>query len=297
MEKQNALIVAGEVVETTQMQVNEVMRGLGRHEALQFMRNGASAALAKQYAILKSANAHTQLGRKSWDEFCRLDLGMDRKTVDGYIAALAEYGEKYFATAKQIRVPVDAYRLIEGHIDDATGEIEIDGEKLGFTKQNAPKIKAFIEAQKRDLGETKEEAARARRSASEAKKALSALKAKDSKLFADASPAQMLIYKAESDFMRAVAELEAAKAHETFNAESDTHLLHLMCQFIWGMVAQVGIVEIDKVLHKPFLNSDQYMAEQMAEQFQEEVDGKTVPKLASKVYRDGEKVKEFRKPQ
>lgn len=296
MKETNGLAVAGEVLQATQVEVNEIMRGLGRHEALQFIRNGASAAAARQYATLKANNAHLLVGRKTWDEFCRLELGMDRKTVDGYINALAELGEKYFATAKLIRVPVNSYKLIEGHIDDTTGEIEIDGERLAFTKQNAPRIKAFIESQKRDLGDTKEEVARSKRAASEAKKALSTLKARDSKLFGDATPAQMLIYKAESNFLKAMAELSAAQAHETFDHAGDVDLLHMMCQFMWSMVDITGTYKVPNTSPVEVIHFDRQchaVGEALAERFVGDGEGLSLP---SQLVRTG-KVKEFRKPQ
>ena len=286
--KENSLVVAGSAIDAEQVEINQVLRGLGRHEAFQFMRSGVNAALARQYSMLKNADAYKLLGRKNWDEFCRIDLGMDRTTVDGYIKALDEFGERYFATAKQIRMPMDNYRLIEGQINE-DGEIEIEGEKLAFTKQNAPRIRAFVEETRKKLGDVSEDLTRSKRAASEAKKKLSEVRARESKLFGDATPAQMLIYKAESDFMRAISQIEAAKVHDSFRDE-DINFLHLMCQFFFAHTAAAGVVVCNGISHKAFSSSDQFAAEAMAE----ELDGN----LASQIHREtGGKVKEFRKPQ
>lgn len=236
MAAKTSLEVASEVIQTGD--VFELGKSLGRNEAFQFMRRAVDAALARQFALMKQAKLWEKAGRKSWEEFCRVDIGMDRKTVDHYIDALQEFGDRYFATAKQLRITTDHYRLLEAHIDD-DGKIEIDGEKLAFSKDNAPRIKAYIELQKRATAKIEEEKKAAQRALSEASLKLKKIQEANKKLYQGSTEAQVEMFRASAMINEACSMLEAARNKPGWDEDYDSALRQAVGEYAFTRIAEV----------------------------------------------------------
>jgi hypothetical protein len=115
--------------------------GVGRQQALAMVGAKCSAAQAQSLKTIKETRWFEKL-RMNWDQFCTEYVGISRTQVDKYIAQYKEFGENYFRLAELARISPDLYRHIEGQVTETT--IELHGDIIPLTSENAPRIRAGI---------------------------------------------------------------------------------------------------------------------------------------------------------
>ena len=79
----------------------------------------------------------------SWEQFCVEHAGTSRATAERIIQRLEEFGESYFRLSAIARISPEAFREIAARITAET--IELDGEQVPLTRENAQKIRAGIQ--------------------------------------------------------------------------------------------------------------------------------------------------------
>jgi len=126
---------------------------IGRHQA--FAAIATKCALAQAVALkeLKEARAFEPLGL-NWGDFCKTRLGISRSRADELIQHLDTLGETYFRLCEIARISPETYRQISSHVN---GEVmELDGEHVPITPENAPRIREAIQSLRRKLRDERE---------------------------------------------------------------------------------------------------------------------------------------------
>ncbi len=150
---------------------------IGRGQALSFVANHCSAAQAECLTRIRKEGLYKALNL-TWNEFCRQHAGASRAHADEIIRRLKEFGAAYFRISEIIRISPQSYRAMQ---DKVTGEaIEVGGESIPITPENAPRIREAIGALRTELRTT--QAAQARHSLG-----ITELKARLDACFADMS--------------------------------------------------------------------------------------------------------------
>jgi hypothetical protein len=85
----------------------------------------------------------------TWADFCDKRLGVSRSFADGLIQRLDTLGEAYFRLAEYARISPATYKQISGRLTENT--IELGGEQIPLTPENAPKIRAGIRELRAEL--------------------------------------------------------------------------------------------------------------------------------------------------
>ena len=130
---------------------------IGRGQALSFVANHCSAAQAECLARIRKEGLYKALNL-TWDEFCKQHAGASRAHADEIIRRLEEFGAAYFRISEIIRISPQSYRAMQNKV---TGEtIEVGGESIPLTPENAPRIRHAIGALRAELRST--QAAQAR---------------------------------------------------------------------------------------------------------------------------------------
>ena len=88
----------------------------------------------------------------TWDEFCKQHAGARRAHADEIIHRLKEFGAAYFRISEIIRISPQSYRAMQDKVKDDA--IEIGGEFIPLTPENAPKIRQAIAALREELRNT-----------------------------------------------------------------------------------------------------------------------------------------------
>jgi hypothetical protein len=113
----------------------------GRQQAFAMMSAKTSAAKAATIKELRDARAYEVLGL-TWDNFCPQYLGVCRASADAIIRRYNDLGANYFRLAEICRVSPETYQAVAKNIQGDT--IELNGESLALTAENAHKIRAGI---------------------------------------------------------------------------------------------------------------------------------------------------------
>ncbi len=130
---------------------------IGRGQALSFVANHCSAAQAECLTRIRKEGLYKALNL-TWDEFCKQHAGASRAHADEIIRRLEEFGAAYFRISEIIRISPQSYRAMQ---DKVKGEaIEVGGESIPITPENAPRIRQAISALRAELRNT--QAAQAR---------------------------------------------------------------------------------------------------------------------------------------
>ena len=130
---------------------------IGRGPAFSFVANHCSAAQAECLARIRKDGLYKTLNL-TWDEFCKRHAGASRAHADQIIRRLEEFGAAYFRLSEIVRISPQSYRAIA---DAVKGEaIELGGESIPITPENAPRIRQAIGALRTELRQT--EAAQSR---------------------------------------------------------------------------------------------------------------------------------------
>jgi hypothetical protein len=121
---------------------------IGKSQAFSFLARHCSAAEAQCLKRLRETAAYETLGL-NWDQFCLQHLGISRSHADRIIHKLHEFGETYFQLAGITQISAESYRLIAPAV---TGEgLEIDGEVIPITQENAVRIRLAVQTLRGDL--------------------------------------------------------------------------------------------------------------------------------------------------
>lgn len=238
-EETNALKIAGEVLQETQLDSLEVGKWIGRVQMANIIANQTMAAQAQMLKRIKDSAPHKALNL-TWDQFCDQQICIPRRTVDRIITQFEEFGAAYFALSSVVRISADKYRMIAGAVDGDT--IEIEGEKVAITKQNANRIAQAIAEmtkqleQERDqargqLSDTKAahdklkiEAANNRKAAEKSRDELQALKRKETELFPNATPRERQLLLAQTRIQDAVRLIHAVAVDPDITADEQDML-------------------------------------------------------------------------
>jgi hypothetical protein len=130
---------------------------IGRGQALSFVANHCSAAQAECLARIRKEGLYKALNL-TWDEFCKQHAGASRAHADQIIRRLEEFGAAYFRISEILRISPQSYRAMQ---DKVTGEaLEVGGESIPISPENAPRIREAIAALRAELRHT--QAAQAR---------------------------------------------------------------------------------------------------------------------------------------
>jgi hypothetical protein len=134
-------------METTK-QWFDVGISVGRHQAFSAVSTRCSAAQALCLKQIRESRSYEELGL-TWEEFCKQQAGISRPQADNLIRRYAEFGDAFFRVSEIIDVSQETFREIAGKVD---GEfIEIDGERLSLTPENAPRIRYGIKQLRSEL--------------------------------------------------------------------------------------------------------------------------------------------------
>jgi len=123
---------------------------IGRGQAFGSVANGCHAAQARCLKELHDSGQYRKVC-STWEEFCTRYAGISDRQADRLIAQLEEFGETYFRLAEIMKISPQAYRQLAqaGVIKDDT--IDINGELVPITPENAARIKATVVSLRRDL--------------------------------------------------------------------------------------------------------------------------------------------------
>jgi hypothetical protein len=110
---------------------------LGRHQALGLIANKCSAGDAACLREIRDNKHYRALGL-TWEEFCSRHTGVDRRTADRIVERLEEFGEAYFNLSRLMPIQPSGYRELASSVTGNT--IELDGQKIPITPENAPQI-------------------------------------------------------------------------------------------------------------------------------------------------------------
>jgi hypothetical protein len=130
---------------------------IGRGQAFSLVANHCSAAQAECLARIRNDGLYKALNL-TWDDFCTQHTGAGRAHADEIIRRLEEFGAAYFRLSEIVRISPQSYRAMQ---DKVKGDaIEIGGESIPITPENAPRIRQAIAALRAELSNT--QAAQAR---------------------------------------------------------------------------------------------------------------------------------------
>jgi len=121
---------------------------VGLQKAFANVSSGCSAARAQCLKQVRDSHMLDDLGF-TWDEFCTLHAGITRRHADNLIHQYERFGDAYFRLTEIAPVSPKTFQQIAAQVTPDT--IEIDGEPLALTPENAPKIRAAIQSLRRQL--------------------------------------------------------------------------------------------------------------------------------------------------
>jgi hypothetical protein len=129
--------------EEPQFQIADLNLGqwLGRREAFGLAAARCTAAEIETLRLIREQRIYRNR-RKTWADFCTLDLKVSRRWVDRAIALLAAYGPAFFHISLVTHIGPRDYRLIAPHVSDAG--IHIDGNVVALLPENSQEISAAI---------------------------------------------------------------------------------------------------------------------------------------------------------
>ena len=130
---------------------------IGRGQAFSFVANHCSAAQAECLTRIRKDGLYKALDL-TWEEFCKQHAGTSRARADEIIRRLEEFGAAYFRLSEIIRISPQSYRTMQATVKGEA--IEIGGESIPITPENAPRIRQSISALRTELRRT--QAAQAR---------------------------------------------------------------------------------------------------------------------------------------
>jgi hypothetical protein len=113
----------------------------GRQQAFAMIASKCTYAQAVLLKEIHATRAYQELGL-TWEQYCSRHAGMGRGAAETIIKRLDEFGEAYFRLAALVRISPDTFRQIADRLTAET--IDLDGEQIPLTSDNAAKIRAGI---------------------------------------------------------------------------------------------------------------------------------------------------------
>jgi hypothetical protein len=121
---------------------------VGRQQAFAVIANKCSANQALALKQIKESHTYEELDL-TWDEFCPKYAGISRSYADQIIRQYDSFGAAYFRLSELARISPKTFSHIEPRVDGDT--IEVDGQKLALTPENAPAIRAAVDKMRAEL--------------------------------------------------------------------------------------------------------------------------------------------------
>ena len=121
---------------------------IGRGQAFSFVANHCSAAQAECLTRIRKDGLYKALNL-TWEEFCKQHAGASRAHADEIIRRLEEFGAAYFRLSEIIRISPQSYRTIQATVKGEA--IQVGGESIPITPENAPRIRQAIVALRAEL--------------------------------------------------------------------------------------------------------------------------------------------------
>jgi len=121
---------------------------VGLQKAFANVSSGCSAARAQCLKQVRDSNMLDDLGL-TWEEFCTLHAGISRRHADNLIQQYERFGDAYFRLTEIAPVSPKTFQQIAAQVTPDT--IDIDGQPLALTPENAPRIRAAIQSLRRQL--------------------------------------------------------------------------------------------------------------------------------------------------
>lgn len=116
---------------------------LGLQQAFSTVAGSCSAARAQCLKQVRESKMLDEVGL-TWEEFCKDYAGISRPHADSLIRQYDQFGDAYFRLSEIARISPRAYQQIAPRIHG--NSIEIDGVKIAIAPENAPRIRAAVEA-------------------------------------------------------------------------------------------------------------------------------------------------------
>ena len=126
---------------------------VGRQQAFAMIANRCSAAQALCLKQVRETGLYEKL-ELTWEEFCKEYAGISRAQADRLIQQLEEFGEAYFRLSEIARISPETYRRIASQVSDEG--LEFDGGVLALTPENAPRIRAAVQALRAQLKQARD---------------------------------------------------------------------------------------------------------------------------------------------
>ena len=120
----------------------------GRQQAFALVAAKCTLAQANCLRQIRESGAYREFGL-NWEQFCSRHAGISRSKADQLIKQLKLYGDTYFRLAAIANLSEDTYRKLAPHIQDET--IAIAGEHIPILPENAPRIRAVIQAFREEI--------------------------------------------------------------------------------------------------------------------------------------------------
>lgn len=120
----------------------------GRHQAFALIAAKSTLAQARCLRQLRDTKAYAAYDL-TWAEYCKRHAGMTRSRADLLIQRLNEFGADYFRVTELVRISEPVYRKLSPRIEGET--IEIGGSKFALVPENAPRIRAAVQAVRDEL--------------------------------------------------------------------------------------------------------------------------------------------------
>ena len=120
---------------------------IGREQAFNAVAHHCSAARVACLKHVRDTGAYQSLNL-TWDQFCPEHAGISRSQADRLISQLTEFGAPFFQLTDIVPVSPTVYREIAPAIDG--GVIEFQGEQIPITAENAIRIKAAVNALRKE---------------------------------------------------------------------------------------------------------------------------------------------------
>lgn len=121
---------------------------IGRQQAFAVVAAKCSAAQAVTIRQIKESGCYEELGF-TWQEFCPEFFGISQVTADRIIKQLAEFGQAYFRFCQLARITETEFRHIASKV--SAGAVELEGESIPLTPENAPRIRQAVRALRQRL--------------------------------------------------------------------------------------------------------------------------------------------------
>jgi hypothetical protein len=121
---------------------------VGKSQAFDSVADQCQAARAECLRQMRDSRCHEALGL-TWEEFCRERLGIARSYADKLIHRLEEFGKPYFDLIGIAPISAEKYRALAPSVSGQG--IEIDGEIVPITPENAPRIRQAVASVRAEL--------------------------------------------------------------------------------------------------------------------------------------------------